>query len=314
MAVRREESHTVHIKHNLNCVKGVYGPNLEVGKFWYLVASNRGFHVCPRELRVSYCFLLSSGTTGSAGPSASPTCSGTSGPAGNRQRWFLLAREPRLSNKPPVSKTASYSPPRWNPEAAQLFQPLQISGHVPSSMRLTCASFSKQQHCGPTQHKVPTEDPLTLSITTIQPTVGLYTMEIQLWPNFFHLLWSFQLFWDTHLHATVQLISCFTGCILQFFSDGSPSDILWQLISKVGHEFKKYVIWAPLTINYFLAPFFFFLRDCLESKYERMRKSWWIGNLSKQHAVNLMLWINKTPWRGNKGVYVLTAMPCFTEL
>lgn len=227
---------------------------------------------------------------------------------------LAVAREPRLSNKPPVSKTASYSPPRWNPEAAQLFQPLQISGHVPSSMRLTCASFWKQQHCGPTQHKVPTEDPLTLSITTIQPTVGLYTMEIQLWPNFFHLLWSFQLFWDTHLHATVQLISCFTGCILQFFSDGSPSDILWQLISKVGHEFKKYVIWAPLTINYFLALFFFFLRDCLESKYERVRKSWWIGNLSKQHAVNLMLWINKTPWRGNKGVYVLTAMPCFTEL
>lgn len=90
---------------------------------------------------------------------------------------------------------------------------------------------------------------LTRSIPVIQPSVGFYTTEILISSNFLHLLWAFQLLGDTHLHATVQLISCFTGCILQFFSDGSPSDILWQLISKVGHEFKKYVIWAPLTIN-----------------------------------------------------------------
>lgn len=78
---------------------------------------------------------------------------------------------------------------------------------------------------------------------------GVYTTETVTCPNFLHLLWSFQLLGDTHLHTTVQPISCFSGCILQFFSDGSPSDILWQLISKVGHEFKKYVIWAPLAIN-----------------------------------------------------------------
>lgn len=94
-----------------------------------------------------------------------------------------------------------------------------------------------------------TRGALTLGIPVIQPSVGFYTTEILICPNFLHLLWSFQLLGDTHLHATVQLISCFTGCILQFFSDGSPSDILWQLISKVGHEFKKYVILAPLTIN-----------------------------------------------------------------
>lgn len=94
-----------------------------------------------------------------------------------------------------------------------------------------------------------TRGALTLGIPTIQRTVGFYTMEILICPNFLHLLWSFQFLGDTHLHATVQVISCFTGCILKFFSDGSPSDILWQLSSKVGHEFKKYVIWTPLTIN-----------------------------------------------------------------
>lgn len=101
-----------------------------------------------------------------------------------------------------------------------------------------------------------TRGALTLGTPAIQPRVGFYTMEILICPNFLHLLWSFQLLGDTHLHATVQVISCFTGCILKFFSDGSPSDILWQLISKVGHEFKKHVIWTPLTINRLHAFFF----------------------------------------------------------
>lgn len=133
---------------------------------------------------------------------------------------------------------------------------------------------------------------LTLSILMIQTSDGFFTAEILICPNFFHLLWSFQLLGDTHLYATVQLISCFTGCILQFFSDGSPSDILWQLISKVGHEFKKYVIWAPLTINCLYALFLFgwFLRHfTLQCKYQRMKKRLWTGSFTKQDAVNLMI-------------------------
>lgn len=170
--------------------------------------------------------------------------------SGGKGSCALLAQFPKtlgMSYKPLANKPGSYSSPEWNQNLLNYSNPC-----TSQVMLLQAFSWLAFLSAAVPHHACPPGGAVVASPSAspwIQPSVGFCTTEILICPNFLHLLWSFQLLGDTHLHATAQLISCFTGCILQFFSDGSPSDILWQLISKVGHEFKKYVIWTPLAIN-----------------------------------------------------------------